>query len=162
MGQDNYHIKRTDEAITIDGKLDEEVWSKAEIANNFTQYFPFDSILGESQSEVMLTYDDDFLYFAAKMQNLTKNRDYVLNSLRRDYRGNLDGITLVIDPFQDNTNAFQFGINPYGVQREGLIVNGGQRGDDLSLSWDNKWYAEATRHEDYWIAEAAIPFKTLR
>ena len=162
IAQDNYHIKRTNEAITIDGKLDESVWSQVEVAANFTQYFPFDSISAESTSEIMLAYDDDFIYFAAKMQNLTPNREYVLNSLRRDYRGNLDGITLVLDPFQDNTNAFQFGINPYGVQREGLIVNGGQRGDDLSLSWDNKWYAEATRHEDYWIAEAAIPFKTLR
>ncbi len=162
MGQDSYHIKRTTDLIRIDGVLDESVWQTAEVAGNFTQYFPFDSLPGESQSEVMMTYDDQFLYFAAKMYNLTPDRDYVLNSLRRDYRGNLDGITLVLDPFQDNTNAFQFGINPYGVQREGLIVNGGQRGNDLSLSWDNKWYAEAVRHKDYWVAEAAIPFKTLR
>ena len=43
------------------------------------------------------------------------------------------------------------------------MSNGGRSGgDDLELSWDNKWVAKATQHEGYWIAEAAIPFKTLR
>ena len=160
---DAYHIFKTTSEIIIDGSIDEEAWENAQIATNFQQYFPYDSSLAESQTEIRLTYDDQFLYFAAKMHNKSRDREYVLNSLRRDYRGGtLDGVTLVIDPFQDNTNAFQFGINPYGVQREGLIANGGQRGEDLSLSWDNKWYAEAKRYDGYWVAEAAIPFKTLR
>ncbi len=160
---DQYFISRATSQIVIDGVLDEEAWANAEIATNFQQYFPYDSSLAENQTEIRLAYDDQFLYFAARMTNSSKDRKYVVNSLRRDYRGgSRDGITLILDPFQDNTNAFQFGINPYGVQREGLIANGGQRSEDLSLSWDNKWYAEATRNDGYWVAEAAIPFKTLR
>ncbi len=159
---DAYRIKKASRAITVDGKLDEADWEVAQIATNFHQYFPTDSVIGNAQVEIRLTYDDQFLYVGAKMHNLTPNQTYAVPSLRRDYRGNFDGITIEIDPFQDNTNAFNFGINPYGVQREGLISNGGNRGNDLSLSWDNKWFADATQHEDYWIAEAAIPFKTLR
>lgn len=162
IAQDNYFIQKASGPILIDGVLDDEAWTNIESAGNFTQYFPYDSLPAESQTEFMITYDDQYLYFGAKMYNLVDDREYVVSSLRRDYRGTLDGITLVIDPFQDNTNAFQFGINPYGVQREGLIANGGQRGNDLSLSWDNKWVAEARREKGYWIAEAAIPFKTLR
>ena len=30
------------------------------------------------------------------------------------------------------------------------------------LTWDNKWFSEAKIYEDYWVAEMAIPFKTLR
>lgn len=159
---DSYRIKKAKGSIVVDGVLDEMDWKTAQTANNFTQYFPFDSIGADSPSEIKLTYDEEYLYFSAKMYNLVEDRDYVVSSLRRDYRGNLDGISFIIDPFQDNTNAFQFGINPYGVQREGLIANGGQRGTDLTLSWDNKWYAEAVQHKGYWVAEAAIPFKTLR
>lgn len=162
QAQEGYAINKAEGTITIDGVLDDAGWTNVEKAGNFTQYFPYDSIPAESATEFMITYDDQFLYFAAKMYNLKEDRDYVVSSLRRDYRGNLDGITLVLDPFQDNTNAFQFGINPFGVQREGLISNGGQRGNDLSLSWDNKWYAEARQEKGYWTAEAAIPFKTLR
>lgn len=162
FAQEGYAIKRLEGSINVDGILDDTGWAQVDKGGNFTQYFPYDSIPAESATEFMITYDDQNLYFAAKMYNLKEDRDYVVSSLRRDYRGNLDGITLVLDPFQDNTNAFQFGINPYGVQREGLISNGGQRGNDLSLSWDNKWYAEAKQEKGYWTAEAAIPFKTLR
>ena len=161
--QPNYQIKRNNgPKIIIDGVLDDLAWSEAMEATDFQQYFPFDSLKAEFQTRVKFSYDDEFFYFAARMENVNLDRSYVTPSLRRDYRGNIDGISLVIDPFQDNTNAFQFGINPYGVQREGLVTNGGQSGDDLSLSWDNKWYAEAQQYEGYWIAEAAIPFKTLR
>jgi hypothetical protein len=161
--QNSYNIKKNEGApIKIDGILDEVVWQEAEAASSFQQYFPFDSLQAKYQTKFWMTYDDEFLYFAAQMENLNEERAYVTPSLRRDYRGNIDGITLVVDPFQDNTNAFQFGINSFGIQREGLIANGGQRSNDLSLSWDNKWYAEATQNEGYWIAEAAIPFKTLR
>ena len=55
-----------------------------------------------------------------------------------------------------------FGLNPFGVQREALIANGGRQRGDFSGSWDNKWFGDATMHDDYWIAEFALPFKTLR
>lgn len=161
IGQDLvYHIKRTQTPIEIDGVLDEPAWTTTDIAKDFNQYFPNDSTTAESKTEVRLMYDDQFLYFSAKMYNRSEDRSYVVPSLRRDYRGNqIDGITLLFDTFQDKTNAFQFGVNSYGVQREGLIA-GGFGG--TSWSWDNKWYAEAKQYPGYWIAEGAIPFKSLR
>lgn len=157
-------IAYTDTPVRIDGKLDDAAWSLADVATGFMQYFPFDTSRAESQTEVRLAYDDQFLYVGAKMYNKNPERSqYVTPSLRRDYRGEAnDGITVILDAFQDNTNAFQFGVNPFGVQREGLIANGGSNGDDLSLSWDNKWFAEAKQYGEYWVAEMAIPFKTLR
>ena len=73
-----------------------------------------------------------------------------------------DSFSILIDAFQDNTNAALFGINPYGVRREGLISNGGSGEGSFSLDWDNKWYGEAKQYDGYWVAEMAIPFKTLR
>jgi Domain of unknown function (DUF5916) len=155
-------IKRATGTIKLDAVLDEADWQTAEVAGNFKQYFPADGVPANSQSEVRLTYDDKFIYIAAKMYNLGP-RDYVTPSLRRDFRGEgIDGVTFVFDTFKDRTNAFMFGINPFGVQREGLISNGGGGGQDLSLSWDNKWFSEAKMYDGYWIAEAAIPFKTIR
>ncbi|MEO9967109.1 MAG: DUF5916 domain-containing protein [Reichenbachiella sp.] len=155
-----YQIRRTQEKIIIDGALNELGWQKADIADNFNQYFPNDSTAADSRTEVRLLYDDEFIYFSAKMYNLSDHRDYVTPSLRRDFSGNaIDGITLLFDTFQDKTNAFQFGVNSYGVQREGLIA-GGFGG--TSWSWDNKWYAEAEQYDGYWIAEGAIPFKSVR
>ncbi len=156
------NIKRTVEAIVIDGKGEEEAWKSADVASGFNQYFPFDTSRAEAQTEIRMTYDDNFVYILAKMQE-EKEGEYVTPSLRRDFRGSAnDGVSIVIDPFQDNINAFMFGINPFGVQREALISNGGSERGSFDLSWDNKWYAETTIAEDHWVAEIAIPFKTLR
>lgn len=157
------HIKRATGTITLDAVIEEADWQTAEIATDFKQYFPADTSLANAQTEVRMTYDDEFVYISAKMYNLGATRKYVTPSLRRDYRGEAnDGVSVVFDPFQDKTNAFQFGVNPFGVQREGLISNGGATSEDLSLNWDNKWLAEAKTYDGYWIAEMAIPFKTLR
>ncbi|MDH5382233.1 MAG: hydrolase, partial [Cyclobacteriaceae bacterium] len=105
-----YLIQRTNEKINLDGVLDELTWQNAEKATGFDQVFPSDTIAAKTETEIMLTYDDEFIYFAAKMYNLSGTREYVTPSLRRDYRGaSIDGISFIFDTFGDNTNAFQFG-----------------------------------------------------
>lgn len=161
MGQDLvYSIQKTDASIRIDGILDEPIWNELDVAESFYQYFPNDSSEANSKTEIRLTYDDQFLYFSAKMYSQAEERDYVVPSLRRDFDGSqIDAISLLFDTFQDKTNAFQFGVNSFGAQREGLMA-GGFGG--TSWSWDNKWYAEAKQYPGFWVAEGAIPFKSLR
>ncbi|SFA76520.1 DUF5916 domain-containing protein [Algoriphagus aquimarinus] len=148
--------------IVLDGVLDEEIWDSEGWSENFTQNFPSDTSQATASTRFKIAYDDENLYIAAVMQNVGP-RKYVSTSLRRDYRGEAnDGITFMFDTFNDKTNAFQFGVNPYGVQREGLVSNGGAKSEDLSLAWDNKWFAEAVIYEDRWQIEAIIPLSTLR
>jgi len=155
-------IQRASGPITIDGEMNEPDWSKADVARDFMQYFPFDSSYARAQTEVRMLYDDQFIYLLAIMHN-TGPRQYVTPSLRRDFRGEAnDAFVVSFDTYMDNTNAFQFGTNPFGVQREGLIANGGSTSDDLSLSWDNKWYSAARILENSWVCEFAIPFKSIR
>lgn len=165
VAQDNYqlHIKKAVGTIKVDGQLAEKDWASAQACTRFWQFFPSDTAEAKSQTVVYLTYDDQYLYFGARCYNLDSNRAYVTPSLRRDFRGEAnDAITFTIDPFCDNTNAFQFGLNPFGVQREGLIFNGGNGSGSLDQAWDNRWYSAAQQYPGYWIAEMAIPFKTLR
>lgn len=169
-------ISRTDIPVVIDARMDDPVWQEADIASHFMQSFPYDSSEAIAQTEVRMAYDNDFIYVIAKMKN-NGPRKYVTPSLRRDFRGQaFDSFSVILDTYQDKTNAFLFGINPFGVQREGLISGGGGgagggggggRGGSggssiFSLSWDNKWYSEARVAEDYWMVEMAIPFKSIR
>jgi len=164
FSQSSLTIRKATAPIVLDAQILEPDWQTAEIASRFKQYFPYDSSYANAQTEVRVTYDEQFIYIAAKMYNLGSRNSYVTPSLRRDYRGEAnDGVTVVFDTFQDRTNGFLFGVNPYGVQREGLISNGGGTGSsDFTLNWDNKWHSEVKIYEDHWIAEMAIPFKTLR
>lgn len=156
------HIKESVDPIKLDGILNEQSWQEADIAGEYWLNFPTDTMQASTQTEMMFTYDDKFIYVAARLYNV-ENAGYITPSLRRDFRGaGNDMFTISFDTFDDRTNAFQFGINPFGVRREGLVTNGGAQRGNLSLDWENKWFGEVSRNEEYWTVELAIPFKSIR
>lgn len=152
--------QKVSEKVHIDGELNEKIWQTAVRADDFFQTFPYDSSLALSKTEAMVAFDDHFLYVAAYCYDDLPG-DYVVQSLRRDFDGGVnDFFALYLDTFGDQTNGFAFGVSPMGVQREGLISDGGS--NDLNLDWDNKWFAGAKIHKGFYTVELAIPFKTLR
>lgn len=163
LTQENAFAFKLQEPITLDGILDEPIWIDSKGWNgNFRQYFPSDTSKSHVSTRVKVAFDESNLYIAAVMEN-NGPRNYVSTSLRRDFRGEQnDAIVFVLDTFNDKTNAFQFGVNPYGVQREGLVSNGGTRSEDLSLAWDNKWFSESKIFENHWQVEVIIPLSTIR
>ncbi len=154
-------VKNTSEKIKLDGVLDEQAWQNAEKLPTFWEFFPKDSVKAKYQTEVLLTYDEKNIYIGAKMYSL--GNVYITPSFRRDFRavGN-DNISFVFDTFNDKTNSFLFGINPYGVVREALLYNGGTTNEYLNMFWDNKWNGVSKMYDGYWICELAIPLTTLR
>ena len=153
-------IKKTSEKITIDGILDEPVWKQCELAGNFWQNFPYDTCLAKSKTEVYMTYTDNSIFIAAICYDSLPG-NYIIQSLKRDFSYPLsDAFVVTIDPFSDKQNGFSFGVNPYGVQREGLIANGGGQG--VTTNWDNKWHTEVKRNAGNWTVEMEIHFKSIR
>jgi hypothetical protein len=158
--QQDYQLKinKATDAIKIDGELNEAAWQKAHRIKKFWQKFPVDTGLAQRDTEVMATYDGNFIYFGIINYDTSY---YVIQTLKRDSDpGDSDGMGIVLDPVNGRTNGFFFAVNPYNVQAEGLLSASGM--NDVSFSWDNKWFSQVTRHKDKWIAEVAIPFKTLR
>jgi hypothetical protein len=159
-------INRATSPISLDGVLDEQAWSHAEVSTDFLQRYPYDSSYSEVVTEVRVTYDDKFLYVGS-VCHTENEKDFVVNSLRRDFRssGN-DAFYFIINPFNDRMSGYYFGTSPYGVQSEAIIMNGGaersRENPTTNSSWDNKWYVEVSQYEDRWVAEMAIPFSTLR
>ena len=152
---------RFENGITLDGDPSEADWQRSVPATGFWETFPSDTTLVRDQTEIYFGFDDNNLYVAAKCY--VKGKDFVIPSLRRDYRaGGNDNLTFVFNPFKDKTNAIVFGMNPYGVTREALIYNGGESGGDFREEWDNKWRGESYIGEDYWSCEMIIPFTSLR
>lgn len=151
-------VKKTTEQITIDGKLDEEVWSQADKANDFIQNFPTDSLKATSQTEVSVTFDDQFLYVGGVCYE-DSDKNHIMQSLKRDFAWPInENFSIYFDPYDDYTNGFTFGITPAGVQREGLVTNG----QNVSGDWDNKWFSAVHDAGSYWSFEFKIPFKSIR
>ena len=153
-----------DSNINIDGIADESEWDKAKFNSEFWQYFPLDSIKAPDQTKFKILYNNENLYVLI-VSDFQDNK-YVVSSLKRDWSSrNNDSMTLVLDTFNDATNAFLFGISAEGVRREGLISNGGNssnRGRDFSFSWDVKWQGEVSTNKNILIAELKIPLSSLR
>ncbi len=154
-------VKFINDVIKVDGILDESAWETSESANNFHQYFPSDTTLAGQQTDIKMMYNGTTLYVGIKLD--TEGDDYVIPSLKRDYRaGGNDNISLMFDTFNDGTNAFLFGMNPYGVRREALISNGGSGPSGFTTSWDVKWQGEAKVYDGYYICEIAIPLTSFK
>ena len=157
----SFTVKFISEAMVPDGVLDEPIWEMADDADEFWEYFPLDSIQARKQSQIKILYDDKNLYIGIKAYSSGEN--YATQSLKRDFRGSgSDSFSLVFDTFNDGTNAFLFGINPYGVRREALIANGGANQGDFNLSWDVKWRGDSKIYDDYFTAEMIIPLTSLK
>lgn len=154
-------VKNTSEKIKLDGVLDEQAWQNAEKLPTFWQFFPKDSVKAKYQTEILLTYDEKNVYIGAKMYS--PGNAYVTPSFRRDFRaGGNDNVSFLFDTFNDKTNSFLFGMNPFGVMREALLYNGGTANEYFNMYWDNKWTAISKIYDGYWICELSIPLTTLR
>jgi hypothetical protein len=151
-------IAETRAPVVIDGLLEEDAWKNAEPAKDFFMVGPMDTSFAKVLTEVRMSYDKDNLYISAVCYQ-PNAKLYAVESLRRDfaYTKN-DNFLLILDPFDDQTNGFTFGVNAAGAQWDGLIFNS----NGYDLSWDNKWYSEVKHYDDRWVFEASIPFKSIR
>ncbi len=157
-GEAEYNIKRATSKIVIDGVLDEDTWKSAEVGGGFYQSFPTDDQKAIDSTQFMISYDDQFIYVAAICYDIAPGKP-ITNTLKRDFNwGRNDNISFYIDPYNDKSNGFTFQVTPDNVQREGLVILGGDVQDD----WDNKWFSAVTIGEKAWYVEMAIPYKSIR
>lgn len=148
-----------DQAITLDGVLDEAVWSRAELGGGFTQRQPNEYEPATEQTTVRVLYTPETLYIGihamdsepARVIGKEMGRDV---SIWRD-----DGLVVLLDTFHDRRNAYFLETNPSSSRTDGLVTDEGR---DFSIDWDGVWDVRSRRTHDGWVAEFAIPFRSLR
>ena len=150
-------INTTATPPVIDGVLDDEAWKNASLVTEFYQRVPVEGAPASESTEVYLAYDSDMLYIGARMHD-RDSEGIVARELREDAEFLGDDIfTIAIDSVLDRRNAFAFYMNALGTKFDARIEdNSRYRGE-----WDGIWYGATSRNEKGWIAEFAIPFKTL-
>ena len=165
---------RTDTPPDIDGRLDDEVWKTAALITEFVQQSPLDGAPATEETEVYIAYDADNLYFAfyAHYEDPSIMR---ANRVDRDRAPQDDLMTVYFDTFMDQQRGYDFDVNAYGVQGDGIISAGGFGGrgggggggsggriPHADRSWNALFETGAQVVEDGFTAEMAIPFKSLR
>src|SRR5581483_11739437 len=146
---------RATSPITIDGDLSEAAWQAAPEFTDFTQHDPDDGKPSTLPTSVRIVYDDNAIYFGAKMTD--DHRPTALLA-RRDNFVNADFLSINIDSQHDRLSGNAFTVTPAGQQLDTVLYN--DIGEDAS--WDGVWEAEMKIVPDGWIAEVRIPFSQLR
>ncbi|MBN2480784.1 MAG: carbohydrate binding family 9 domain-containing protein [Bacteroidales bacterium] len=184
IGQDAVKITRLSSPVEFDGYPYEEAWNNIEYFT-LTQNRPNYGAEPSERSEIMIAYDDEFLWVGARlfMQDATQ---IVATSKKRDEMSrSSDSFGLIIDSFNDNENALAFFTMPTGARIDYTIANdatmtgggggggggsGGRGGGGgasgsysyMNLSWNTFWDVETTRDDQGWYVEMRIPFSSLR
>ena len=142
--------------IVLDGKLDEKAWQNAASCGNFVEINPGDNIKCEVDTKVLVTYDDDNLYFAfiCYENDMSKLR---ANICDRDKMWNDDYVGVIIDTYRNNQKGYELFCNPYGIQGDATWTPTAEND-----SYDMVFKSEAKIYKDKWIVEMAIPFKSIR
>ena len=145
--------------INIDGKLDEPEWALAPPSPQFIQVEPNQGKPTAFETRVKVLYNQKYLYFGIILNDPLGKKAIRATDFIRDFDFmKHDLINLSFDAFNDKRNAMVFATNAYGVQRDLLAF------DDLyfDIDWNGLWEVRTTRSDSGWVAEIAIPWKTLR
>ncbi len=149
-------ITPTQSEIEIDGELTENAWSSAARAKDFAQAQPTDDVEPSVGTEVYVTYDESHLYLAFVCQDDPNKIRSTLTD-RDDMYGD-DFVGIILDTYGDAIWAYEFYVNPLGVQGDLRWV--ANQGEDSRF--DLVYESAGKVSENGWQAEMAIPFSSLR
>jgi len=134
----------------LDGKLDDEVWQSA-------KKISLTSALRDDEAwpaEVMLAYDGEFLYLAARCIK-APGASYSTAKGPRPRDADLaphDRIELLIDIDRDYSSFYRLSIDHRGWTFDALM------GD---ATWNPRWFVASAAGDEGWTIEAAIPLEEL-
>ena len=149
---------RVYEPPVIDGRLTEQAWSRAQPIGELICVEPVEGAEPSEATDVRFLYDDDHLYVGVRC--FDRDPDQIIVRLReRDARlGDADKIEMIFDTYLDRRNAFFFQMNPAGSKGDALVSDNGA---DFNKPWDGIWQGKTSIDAEGWVAEIALPFKTL-
>ncbi len=150
---------RIDEAVRVDGALDEPAWQKAGELTDFIQFQPSRGKPASVRTVLKVLYDSRSVYFGflcydaepAKIVSRVTKRDA---DLETD-----DAVAIGLDTFDDRRTCYVFITNILGTQYDGRIVDNGNTSD---TTWDGVWLSAGRRTDFGWSAEIAVDLQSLK
>lgn len=159
----SFYLKPLDagEKINIDGKIDEGAWKNADKIS----LIPFaenklkkDSL---TKTAVRGLRDDKNLYFVFECEE-PRMKDLAFEKRKHDDPciWHDSSVEIFLNPTGDRENYFQLLVNPAGSLSD---LRGRKKGagGDLDWNWDSGAQVAVSRRANSWIAELAIPIKSL-
>jgi len=158
-----FAVRKTGEAITVDGRADEDVWKRATESPVFTAAEGSPAMKGETRAKLL--WDDEFLYAFVEAEDEDVHSQYTENDsdMWRE-----DVVELFIDADGNRRGYIELQVNPHNAQFDAWFAT--TRGGPSDKAWSANMKSAvaidgslAERGDDKgWSVEIAIPLVAVR
>jgi hypothetical protein len=166
IAQDPVKIKRLAEPVTFDGNPFEKAWSTV-VMYPLTGHRPNYGKDPSEKTEVMVGYDDTYLWIGARLFMNDATKIFAVTKKRDDMLFDLDAFGIMLDTYNDNENGLAFYTAPtglrtdYAISKDGAMGSGGPD-ENMNFSWNTFWDVITTRDDKGWYVEMRIPFSSIK
>ena len=155
-GQDSLKIFNATRITTppkIDGLLDDEIWKSSAVISDFIQNTPNEGKQPTQRTEVRILYDNLAIYVGAMMYDSAP--DSILAELgnRDDNNLNAEKFRFVLDPYNNQHDAYDFGVYSSGVQIDSRFSD---------YTYNGVWESAVKINHNGWSLEMKIPYSAIR
>jgi hypothetical protein len=140
----------------IDGKLDDECWTKGTWAGDYTQFIPKEGAKPTYPTYLNIQYDDKNLYVAFRAFDGEPDKILRLAGVRDELVGDIAGLTL--DSYRDYRTGFEFSVSAWGQKIDLVLFNP----MNWDFNWNAVWKVKTGLEDSAWVAEYEIPLSQLR
>lgn len=154
-GKSPHLVPQATGVVTLDGRLEEELWSGALRMELKYEVTPGDNTPPPVRTEVLLAYSADSLYVGFRCFDPEPGAIRARLS-DRDHDPGDDYVGVVLDTFNDERRSYFLWSNPLGVQEDAVLTN-----EEYDISWDTLYESEGCIAEWGWSVEMRVPFRSL-
>jgi hypothetical protein len=140
----------------IDGKLNDECWSKGNWAGNFRQWLPDEGAKPSYPTDFNIQYDDKNLYVAIRCHDGEPEKMQRRPGVRDEFAGDMTGVNF--DSYHDFRTGFEFTVTSWGQKIDLVLFNP----NNWDLNWNSVWKIKTGVEDSAWVAEYEIPLSQLR
>ena len=142
--------------ITLTGKMDDPLWLQAMPVELSYEVMPGENQPAKQRTTAYVLYNNDYLYFGFRCYDSLPSAIRA-NLSDRDKMFGDDFVVVSIDTYNNYQKGLEFAVNPYGIQGDLLMMGSGNE----DPSYDMVWHSAASRDNEGWTAEMAIPFSVF-
>ncbi len=153
--------------VILDGLSTEPAWNDVSPIS-LIQHSPHFGQAPSERSEVLLGFDEEYLYVAGRLYDSEPDKIQACTKKRDTMSPSNDWFGVIFDTFNDKENGLGFFTTPCGLRFDASVYNDAQPSDlttgmpSINLSWNTFWDVKSVRNQEGWFVEMRIPLSSLR
>jgi len=163
--QEQVSISRIAGGFKFDGIVNDACWQNTKPLS-MVMHTPTFGNRPTEKSEVMICYDNSYLYIGARLFDSDPSKMLISSKKRDEMEVSSEELMLIFDTFNDKENGLGFATTPTGLRSDFTVSKDAMGGDPhqgpFNMSWNTFWDVKTTKNDEGWFAEIRIPFSSLR